>query len=175
MGAALPPISAALATLAAAAASLLGGLEELPTALSLRIQLRGGLVLKRFVIVKQVEADTIDAMSGVDGGLDLGLTAANSIEKGEADRRIVQSGAIAHLVQGVAEGRVAVLGDVTDAIWRVAGTIGDGIPTGQGPDLSIAMEPPGSTNASQVASGIVHGQAGDGRDVARRSEGDQGL
>jgi hypothetical protein len=96
-GAELRP-SAALASLAAAAAALLGGLEELPAAFSLGIQLRGGLVVKRFVILEQVEADAIDAMSGVDSGLNLGLTPVNGIEKSETDGRIVQGGAVAYLI-----------------------------------------------------------------------------
>ena len=58
------------AALAAAAATLLLSSELSPPPGALGALGRGGLVNERLVLLHQVEADAIDAMGGVDGGLD---------------------------------------------------------------------------------------------------------
>jgi len=67
--------AAALAALAAAAATLLFGAELPPAPGALGALSRGGLVDERLVLLHQVEADAIDAMGSVDGGLDFTFAA----------------------------------------------------------------------------------------------------
>jgi len=137
------------------------------------IQLGSRVVVERLVIVDEVETEPVDAVCGVNGGLDLGPGTVVGIEKGERKGRIVQCGAIAHLIEGVASGRVAALGDVTDTVGIVAGAIGDGVKADERPDLSSAMEASGGTNEGQVASGVVGAQTWDVGDVAGRGKREQ--
>ena len=99
---------AAFAALAAATAPFLLGLELPPPACFFRLQVRCGLILKGFVVLHQVEADAVDPVGGVDGGFDFGLTAVEGVEEGDGDGRVVEGGAVAHLVERVAESGIAV-------------------------------------------------------------------
>ena len=124
------------------------------------------MVLERFIVLEQVEADTVEAMGSVDGGLDLGFATIESIEKGDPNGGVVLGGAKAHLVESVAESRIAVLGEMTDSVRVVARTIGDGVITGKGPDLGSPIETIGGTETSIVGLSIHIAQARDGRDMA---------
>jgi len=101
---------AAFTPLATAAASFLLGLELSPASGLLRLQLGGGAVLEGLVVFHQVEANAVDAVGSVDGGLDFGLTPVEGVEEGDGDGGVVEGSAVAHLEESVTEGGVAVLG-----------------------------------------------------------------
>jgi len=112
----------------------------------------------------------------VDGGFDLTFAPVEGIEEGDGDRGVVLGGAVAHLIEGVTEGGVAVFGEVADAFGAVAGAVGDGVVSGEGPDLGGAVEAVDGADAGEVSGSVPFAQAGDGRDVAGggvREEGDQ--
>jgi hypothetical protein len=121
------------------------------------------VALEEFIVLHQVKADAIDAMGGVDDGLDLRLASLEGIEKGERNGSIVLGGAIAHLVESLPKGRVAAFGDLAHAVRMIARTVGDGVKAGKGPDPSAssgqalggAVKTVGGTETSQV-SGCVH-------------------
>jgi hypothetical protein len=105
-------------------------------------------------------------MGCVNGGLDLGFTTIKSIEKGDANGGIVLGGAKAHLVKSVAEGGIAVLGEMTNTVRVVARTIGDGVVTSKSPNLGRAIETIGRTETGIIGRSIHIAQARDSRDMA---------
>jgi hypothetical protein len=143
------PQSAAFAALAAAATTAFLGLEVAPAASLLSHQLGCRAALKRLVVLDEVEAQTVDAVGGVDGGFDpstssgqaLGLAAIEGVEEGDGDGGIVLGDAETHLVESIAGGRVAVLGEVADSFGFVAGAIGNRIEAEESPDRSAELAP----------------------------------
>jgi hypothetical protein len=157
---------AALSALAAAAALFLLCFELTPAAGLLCFQLGRGAVFERLIVVHQVKAQAVNAVSGVDGGFDLGLAALEGVEEGDGDGGIVLSDAEAHLVKGVACGRVAVLGEVPDAFRFITGAVSDRVETEESPDLSVTVEAVVGTQGGEVGGGVHLAQAGDGDEVA---------
>jgi len=150
----------------AVGAVFLGLAEQGPAALHFCPFLGGGAVLEGLIALDEVEADAIDAVSSMNGGFHLGLAAVEGVEEGEGDRGVVLSDAVAHLIEAVAELGVAVLGKVADALWAVAGAVGEGVEASEGPDLGIALETIGAADACQVGGGVHVTEAGDGGQVA---------
>ena len=160
------PQSAASAALAAAATTAFLGLEVAPAASLLSQQLGCRAVLERLVVLDEVEAQTVDTVGGVDGGFDLGLAAIEGVEEGDGDGSIVLGDAETHLVESIAGGRVAVLGEVADAFGFVPGAVGNRVETEESPDLSSAVEAMRGAQAGEVGGGVHLAQAGDGDEVA---------
>jgi len=158
--------SATFAAFTAAAAFLLLGLERSPAASLFSLQLGSGLAVEGLVVLDQVEADTIDPVGGVDGGLDFGLAAVVSVEEGDGDRGIVLGSAVAHLVERVAESGITALREMTDALRPVAGAVGDGIEASESPDFGGATEAVGRTDTGQVGGSVHIAQTGDGGKMA---------
>jgi len=147
---------------AATAAPFLFGLELSPAACLLCFQLGSGLILEGFVVFHQVEADAVDAVGGVDGGFDLALAAVEGVEEGDGDGGVVLGSAIAHLIEGIAEGRVAAFGEMAHPFGAVAGAVGDGVVAGEGPDLSGTVEAVDGAHSGEVGSSVHFTEAGDG-------------
>jgi hypothetical protein len=158
--------SATFAAHAAAATLAFLGLEVAPTASLLSQQLGCSTVLERLVVLDEVEAQTVDAVGGVDGGFDLGFAAIEGVEEGDGDGGIVLGNAETHLVESIAGGRVAVLGEVADAFGLVSRAVGDRVEAEESPDLGSAVEAVRRAQAGEVGGGVHLAQARDGDEVA---------
>jgi hypothetical protein len=160
------PHSAAFAAFAAAATTAFLGLEVTPAASLLSHQLGCRAVLERLIVLDEVEAQTVDAVGGVDGGFDLGFAAIEGVEEGDGDGGIVLGDAETHLVESIAGGGVAVLGEVADAFGFVTGAIGNRVEAEESPDLGSAVETMVRAQAGEVGGGVHFAQARDGDEVA---------
>jgi hypothetical protein len=159
------PQSAAFAALAAAAATASLGLEVAPASSLLSQQLGCRAVVERLVVLDEVEAQTVDAVGGVDGGFDLGLAAVEGVEEGDGDEGIVLGDAETHLVERIAGGRVAVLGEVPDSFGLVSRAIGNRVAAEESPDLGSAVEAVMGAQAGEVGGGVHLAQARNGDEV----------
>lgn len=161
------------APFASAFTVLFSGFEEFPAASHFSFELRGGAVLKRFIVEHQVEANAVDTVGGVDGGFDFRETPIKGLQEGEGERSVMKGGAKAHLKKRIPERGVTVFGNMADPVGAVTGTILNRVIADEGPDLGGAAEALDRANAGHITSGIILTQAGDRDDVAGRSLGDQ--
>lgn len=123
--------------------------EGVPATLEMSLFLwRDGPV--RAALAQEGEAEAIGFVGGVDDGGHMIQATLASVEIGMADRRAVAGSMIADLVEGIAESRLATLGDLAQA-FGIAGFIGDQVEASQGPDLTAFAEAVGGDDSGLVA------------------------
>ncbi len=126
---------------------------------SLLVELTDASRVKGNLVVKEVIADAISFLSGVNGGADFTETASQGFLLGAGNGRDVLSSMEAHQVESIAESALALLGDLADAA-KIATFIGHQIITGKGPDFLGVEKALGMTQVGQITAGQKMTKAG---------------
>lgn len=113
------------------------------------------------LVTQEGKAKTVGFVGGMDDGKSLVESPLAGIEVGRADGWAVAGGMVADLVESVAEGGGAALGDLALA-FGVAGFVGDEVVAGEGPDVSGGREAGDGNDGSQVTGSKERADAGDG-------------